>query len=44
MILTIAKWILFMVLLAVLIIIISVVVWVIVALARWIRERRRRHE
>ena len=44
MIMTIAKWILFMVLLAVLIIIISVVVWVIVGIVKWIRERRMRHE
>ena len=44
MIMTIAKWILFMVILAVLIIIISVVAWVIVGIVKWIRERRRRHE
>ena len=43
MIMTIAKWILFMALLAVLIIIISVVAWVIVGIVKWIRERRR-HE
>jgi len=41
MIMTIAKWILFMVILAVLIIIISVVAWVIVGIVKWIRERRK---
>lgn len=41
MILTIAKWILIMALLAVLIIIVSVVAWVIVGIVKWIRERRK---
>ena len=41
MIMTIAKWILFMVLLAVLIIIISVVVWAVKEIIRWVRKERR---
>lgn len=44
MILTIAKWILIMALLAVLIIIASVVIWAVKEIIRWVRkERRKRH-
>ncbi len=44
MIMTIAKWVLIMVLLAVLIIIISVVVWAAKEIIRWVRkERGKRH-
>ena len=42
MIMTIAKWVLIMVLLAVLIIIVSVVVWAVKELVRWVRPERRR--